>query len=356
MAEPAALQAGLTALQAAPADATGLLLRFLLPHAAASALLSFGATRVFPARYRRPGRWLFAAIFGFVFFLPVIGPLVVGLGALINLLFPRLFHQPAYDGTSVPAYQLSRETGIGGGSAPRGGDARARLRNPATPIGGRLQALMSMSGAPARVTGRLLREMLADPVEDMRLLAYGMMEKREQAVSRRLVHQQQLLAQASGTRERRSAARRVAELYWELVYQDLVQGDMAVYALDEARSHAQQALSGGADPAGDGPLQVLLARIALRQERLADAAQALRAAADGGIAQSAVLPYLAELHFLQGEYGRVRQVVREMAAASGAVEPARRYWSRRLAPGAIEGGAVPPAAGLGSPLAALEDA
>lgn len=339
----------LEALRAAPLSSTQLLLVFLVPQALASALLSFVATRVFPRRYRRPTGWLFAAIFGFVFFLPVIGPLVVGLGTLINLLFPRLFHQHAFDRLAVPTYHLSRETGVGGGSAPRGGDARARLRNPSTPLGGRLQALLSMSDAPARVTGTLLREMLSDPAEDMRLLAYGMMERREQQVSRQLVHQQELLAAASGAVERRFAEQRVAELYWELVYQDLVQGDMAGFALDQAHAHASRALVG---ERGNGPLHVLLARIALRRDRLDEALAHLQAARAAGVAAGAVLPYEAELGFRRRRFADVRAALAQMPRAGGALEPARRYWSRPLVAGAVEHGARPAA----GPALAPEDA
>jgi len=325
-----ALHAWLLAVLGTQPSSTRLLLLFLVPHALASVLLAVGATLVFPPRYRIPTGWLLAAIFGFVFFLPVIGPVVVGLGALLNLYFPSLFHQYVFGRTPKPTYQLPRDRGQAGEGGLRGGDARARLRDRATPVARRMQALLTVGDAPTRVTGALLRELLADPVEDMRLLAYGMMEKREQLVSGQLLRQRELLAQARSEAEVRVAARRVAELYWELIYQDLVQGDMAAYALEQARVHAERAL---AHDHSDGPLWLLLARIKIRQELLDEAEEALRNALAGGVADSAVLPYLAELHFLHRRFDKVRDVLRQMAPAGGVLDPLRRYWGRTL-PGA----------------------
>lgn len=323
MPDASALHGWLPALLGPEPTSTRLLLLFLVPHAAASLLLAVGATLVFPLRYRKPTGWLFAAIFGFVFFLPVIGPVIVGLGALLNLYFPSLFHQYVFGRTALPTYQLPREAGASGAGGLRGGDARARLRDRATPIAGRMQALLTVGDAPTRVTGALLRELLADPVDDMRLLAYGMMEKREQIVSGQLLRQRELLAEARSEAEIRLASRRVAELYWELIYQDLVQGDMASYALEQARTHATRAL---AHDDSDGPLWLLLARIAIRQVQLDAAAEALRGALACAATDRAVLPYLAELHFLHRRFDQVREVVRAMAPASGAVDPLRRYW------------------------------
>lgn len=319
------LHDGLQTLVGGNADSTRRLLLFLLPHAAASVLIAAGATLVFPRRYRKPAGWVFTAIFGFVFFLPVIGPLVVGLGALLNLYFPSLFQQYVFGRTPAPTYQLPRDSGQAGEGGLRGGDARARLRDHGTPTARRMQALLAVGDAPTRVTGNLLRELLTDPVEDMRLLAYGMMEKREQVVSNQLLRQRELLAGARNDAEVRIASRRVAELYWELNYQDLVQGDMATYALEQARLHAGRAL---ADDNSDGPLWLLIARIAIRQNQLDAAAQALRAAVRGGVADSSVLPYLAEMHFLCRNFDKVREVVREMAPSGGTLDPLRRYWEQ----------------------------
>ena len=56
-------------------------------------------------------------------------------------------------------------------------ESRADGRAPAGPRRGAEHA--------ARVTGTLLRDLLADPVDDVRLLAYGMLDGKEQEPSRR---------------------------------------------------------------------------------------------------------------------------------------------------------------------------
>jgi hypothetical protein len=91
-----------------------------------------------------------------------------------------------------------------------------------------MKALLALQNVPTRQSSGILREALADSADDLRLLAYGMLDAREQQLTHRIEQalQRHRNGRAGTDEARYLAARELAELYWELVYQELVQGDM----------------------------------------------------------------------------------------------------------------------------------
>jgi hypothetical protein len=215
------------------------------------------------------------------------------------------------------------------GQGPRGTAVRALLRDRAATTEARSRALLALDRAPVQAAAPLLREALADPGEELRILACLMLERREKLL-------RATLARAAGELEaahahgdlaaQRAALRIAAEQHWERVYQGLVQDDWAGQTLQSAREAARAAL---AIDGQDAPLWLLLARIELRGGDLEAAEAALRAAHDAGLARAGALPYWAELRFRQSRHGDVASLLRELgpAPAAGPLAAVQRYWS-----------------------------
>jgi len=113
------------------------------------------------------------------------------------------------------------------------------------------------------------------------------------------------------------------------VYQDLVTGDMALYALDQARSHALLAVEARGAGAATAGAFLLLARIGLRRNELTDVESALEEAQAHGLPHRAVIPYLAELRFLQRRYGEIPALMFEIGRqpTSGAMAAVQQFWA-----------------------------
>lgn len=282
------------------------LLGFFFLQGMASALLAFAALWLFPENYRRPRRWLALSLFALNFFAPLLGLAAMFFGIFIGVILPKLLGRLNFIQVAPVSYTAERDRE---GSGLRGGGARALLRNTASPFENRMTALMSIQDSPTRMTGSLLRELLADPIDDLRLMAYGMLDKREKALSLQMAHELDILRTTQDTDTRRIASRRLAELNWELVYQDLVQGDMAEYTLDQALKYAEQAAGHATD---DGPTWMILGRIFLRRGRLHEAEQAFDEAHACGVSREVLVPWLAELRFLQKRYDEVRELMHEV--------------------------------------------
>ncbi|MFX5801604.1 hypothetical protein ABTE09_21070, partial [Acinetobacter baumannii] len=74
--------------------------------------------------------------------------------------------------------------------------------------------------------------------------AYGMLDAAEQRLTRQILQAEDCLrALVDGDPASRAAApERLAQLHWELVYQNLAQGDVRIHTLEQADRHAEAAL------------------------------------------------------------------------------------------------------------------
>jgi hypothetical protein len=306
---------------------TGLaaLLGYLPLHGVASAAAAFAAGRLLPRPYRHPRRWVWASMFGFNFFVPVIGLAATLVGVFAGNLFPQLLQPRVFVNVPRPDYTATDEAAL---NRPRGAAARAQLLNPGAPEGARVEALLAVGSTGATATGGLLRELLADPNDDLRLLAYGMLDRREKEISGGLARERRLLATAEEIDDRdavRVICGRIAQLYWELVYQDLAQGDTARFALEQTLIFSERALR---DDASDGARWLLIGRAQMRRGDLRAASLAFRQSLAYGMPRRAVLPYIAELRFAQRRYTEVRSAMLELGNQPGseALAAVQQYW------------------------------
>ncbi|MFM2052376.1 MAG: hypothetical protein RL456_413 [Pseudomonadota bacterium] len=304
-------------------------LSFLGTHALASAVLSVTLWPLLPARLRQPRLAVLALLFSLAFFMPFLGLVALMLAVAVMRLLPAREVDSHFRLAAPPEFLLSvREPA----RAFRGLSVRQLLVdvNAAAPL--RTRALNAIAAKPVRIAGDLLRRLLGDPVEDLRLVAYGLLDRHEKALRTRIAEQTARLEALEGTpgssrASRIDVLRHLAELNFELVYQSLVQGDVRDHTLARAIGHAEEAI--GLDP-WDGGLRQLLARMHLERGEADRARADLRRAAEDGLPATRVRPYLAEMAFRDADWAGVREEL-------GAIDPATvtprmaavvRYWRR----------------------------
>ena len=319
------LEAAALLLLLRQSQSASVLLAFLALHGAASVLTALAIRLLLPRRYTQPRAWVLAFLFAYNFFMPVLGMGITLLAFMLGIWLPRLSRRHDYASVAPPRFTTHRNQE---GTGFRGGQVRAQLGNPHAPLYQRLKALVALQDTPAHATGALLRKLLSDPADDLRLLAYGILDGKEKQIMQRIQENQRLLdAGQADEGERHAGHKRIAELYFELIYQDLVQGDMRRFAGEQVRQHIRDAQR---HDAGDAGLWFMLARLELQAADVDAAAHALEQAQRGGFARERLLPYVAELRFLQRRYGDVRQLFGELQATSTlpAVRAMRGYWGK----------------------------
>jgi hypothetical protein len=192
-------------------------------------------------------------------------------------------------GAGVPADSAALPTHLGPGAlAARlrfARDARARVRA--------VLATRRLEGVRATP---LLRQALRDGHEDVRLLAYALLEDRERqgdALIRRL-----LAALAAAPEALRAGVHeQLANAYWELCYQQLVAGELESFALSRALEHLDAA--GTAAGVRASARWLLRARVLLRQGNAVAARAALEESRRRGMPARTIDPYMVETFFVE---------------------------------------------------------
>jgi len=187
----------------------------------------------------------------------------------------------------------------------------------------RVRAVMTLRHMDARRAVPLLRLAFAHENEDVRLLAFGILEQREKRLRARIEQNQRGLANAWPRPARWH--RRLARDHWELVYGGFVSGDLEPAVLAHAREHAEAALA--REP--DAKMAVLLARIELRRRQPQAAEAQLERALRAGLPRASATPLLAEAAFQRRRFGEIATILRGVQRVElrrPELEPVADYW------------------------------
>lgn len=276
-----------------------------------------------PLRYREPRAWSLLLLGLACTFVPLLGGLVVLVSCIWAACYPASHADDEMGDVPAPefvTYLMSRVS--------HGGGARlqARLVNTKVAAADRLSALVAIQSMPTRTTGTLLRDLLADPVEDVRLIAYGTLDHAENEIMQKIYQTGQALEAANDDGERHALNRRLAELHFELVYQNLVQGAVYRHTLEQADRHARAALD---TDDGDAALWLIRGRLALASGKPEDAEASMARAQALGFPRERLVPWLAEVAYLRGDYRQVSALLASLgnAAVFPTLKPAVSYWS-----------------------------
>jgi hypothetical protein len=317
-----ALEAAALGALLGPGETPLRLALFLAAHACASVVGALVMARFVPLLYpgsQRSAFPYFAALGFFVPVLGVVGPLLLHASARTAPTGPRskplqLLEPPHYSGATAEAAPAFNRAGI-----------RPVLRSRSAPVELKLKALLALQSVSSRAANTLIREMLREPVDDMRLLAYGMLDARERILDARIHGLKLRLESAGGPAERNPLLKELAECYWELVYRGIVQGDLLRHCLAEAARYLGAFLESERSDPGAWALQGRLLSLE-RRDREAD--EAFATAIGVGLPESRVLPYRAEVAFRARDFERVRLLMRQLGRQpANALAAVARYWS-----------------------------
>jgi hypothetical protein len=244
--------------------------------------------------------WL--CLFNFAFVAPV-------LGAIGMLLMTRVTLRRAEEKLllAVPVSVPLPEYDVQGKDVTRNGQGSIRSRlGQNVPANVRMQSLLTLQAVPTRVSNPILEELLGDSTDDVRLVAFGMLDAEEKKLSVHIHRERELLARELTPEQRYTCLRHLAELHWELIYASLAQGELRNHILGQARDYLEKALAVGAQL--NSGIWFLKGRILLAHGEVDDAERALQQAVTMGQPKISVLPYLAEIAFRRREFALVKNI------------------------------------------------
>ncbi len=295
---------------------------YLLAHLCASLLFSLFILRLLPRRYRKPIVPTYLVLVTIQYSIPIIGSIGTVLGILLALYLPRHKHQAPWRQVSIPDLPY-QPINISSDALYSHGGLTQVLREAADPSK-RLKAVMASKHINPRDQVRILREALKDPVDDVRLLAYAMLDEKEKQITERMNQHQKELVKAEGAHRARLIMV-LAQDYWEMAYLGLAQGGVRQHFLNKAIELLQPLLEYPADAMACR----LLGRIYLEMEQWDVANGYFLRALALGVEQKHILPYLAETSFRMRRYEKVEEYVQryvDTGTADPGFIPVIQYW------------------------------
>jgi len=193
-----------------------------------------------------------------------------------------------------------------------------------------------IEASPKRV-----RVALGDTHEDVRLLAYAILERREKELRGRIetlqgelekivaeseTHELSDMLEGADEKQRAAVLKALTEQHWELVHGGFVAGDIEKQTLTAAVRYGHESLL----RSPDGSLALLLARIQLRARKPGSALRYLRAASSLGVANAALAPFYAEIAFLFRRFDAIGPLLAEAGNAPLArpkLDAVARFWT-----------------------------
>jgi hypothetical protein len=191
-------------------------------------------------------------------------------------------------------------------SVPLDRDSIAGILSRTSDPGCRLKAILLTLKLKDKDAVPLLRMGLKDRVDDIRLLAYSLLSRKEKTLYNRINSITARLKETESHTDARLLYQDLVLSYWDLVYCGLSEGEAARFLIIKAHDTALEGLLRYPDNAG---LYFQLGRILLFQKNGNDALFAFQKAHYYGIAEQKLLPYFAEAACYERRFADVKHCV-----------------------------------------------
>lgn len=297
---------------------------FLIWQALAAFTMAWFVLTVLARRQQRLGGMAFAHVFVMCLFLPVGGPVLFLSLMLMSVAFPSVRRPAEFTLIENPTFVTYLISRVRHGMGAR---LRSRLENPLVSADDRLSAMAAFRTLPPHITGSVLQNLLTDKSEDLRLLAYGIFDTAEKVIMQEVVRAREKITQAATAAELAGINSRLAELHWELIYQNFVRGEMRGHALKHVEQYAREALELNSR---DANMWYLLGRCAMLNEKPEKAEIFFLRAQRNQFPSGRLLPWQAEAAFLRGEYTKIPEMLAPVShngTVSSTLQPVVRYWT-----------------------------
>jgi polysaccharide biosynthesis protein PelE len=301
-------------------DVTYWLMLHTLVSVAASLLLAWFV----PRRFKVRRRIALLLIFGFVFFIPVLGLI----GMLSILVYFRYFQhdreRTEFYTVTLPPFMNEAEGNVAGMGE---GGAWSRLRARGLPRSVRLQALLAASSSKGHNSSRLLQMATSDNDDEIRLLAFNLYDQREKVIGASISDALHKLKSETDREELSHLYRTLGFAYWELVFNE-INTDLSGFFLNHSLSYVQKAIELGGD---DPSLMILAGRIHLRMGEIDLAQSYIYKGLENGAHRDRVIPYLAEIAYRRRDFKALKRyfVNDPLLRFKPGIGPVANFWTGR---------------------------
>ncbi len=278
-----------------------------------------------PRKYQRFPGYVVTFFVALSLFIPMFGAI-----AVLSLVLMTTYCVVGTNKLDIQELQENRFSGVGQAETKQfnSGELQSRFSAKSVQTEARLDALGKLQGFETHQINTTVRGALQDQADDIRLVAFGILDKKEKGINARINQELDLYQQAGEESEKLIHLRELAYAYWELVYKEIVEGDILDFALERSMYYNSAVLTKTPYDAG---MWALKGQIALRFQKSEQAREAFSNARDFGIPETRVIPYLAELAFHGKEFQELTSLLSTRASLEDVsiLNPLIQYWRIR---------------------------
>lgn len=172
----------------------------------------------------------------------------------------------------------------------------------------------------------LLHEALKDPIDDIRLLAYALLDRKENHLSKRILKNKQALEKHNHSNNKILILRIVND-YWELVRLGLIQGEAQNHVLNMAKKYAELGLQSYPHDLG---FNFLYAQILLKLKHYQHAYEQFKTSEELGMDRNNLLIYYAEIAFHNHQPQEVKRLLQtiEFPSTYPKLSAITQFWQK----------------------------
>jgi polysaccharide biosynthesis protein PelE len=300
-----------------------MLVQAFINHLIVSAIFACAAQIYLRPFFKNIDWRFYLLIFLLVCFVPV-GGILISLFMIFNIYRLRTkFHKDVeiLDNTINLSHLKPVKSQYGAGGA-----IRRLLLNKYNPVE-RTNALFALGQEKFNDINKFMYRLLVDDTDEIRLLAFNTLEQQETLITDNIKKILQILKNHNFNTHAEGYAKyekKLAMLYWELVYNNLVSQELEASILQKALSYTLSALKILSE---DAILWTLLGKIYTRMQKYSQAESAFAKALSFNVSPSQVLPYLAEIKYKKGDYAATKQYLNLSTLLDvPLIAPVKRFW------------------------------
>lgn len=274
-------------------------------HFVASLLISTAVWFLFPLRYKKPAFLSPLLIFLLAFSVPVIGYLFI---LLLSIILRRQKDIEPIKAKIMETFNIADEKI----NVPRRrfgeGAVIEFVKDKTLPTHIRLKILPLLTEIDLPKGTALIKTGLKDPEQDIRLLSFSLISRRERELNKEIYIRLKKLESEDNEKNKGFLHKELSYLYWEYLYTGIADEDHKKILMEEVEFHALEALK---ILENVPELYFNLGRLYLLKKDLNMAYEYLKRAYDLRIQEVKIAPYLAEIYYLNGDYEKVRGILRK---------------------------------------------
>ncbi len=298
-------------------SATQLIILTLL-YTVFTGLCSLLILKLWPKTYTQASKQSFSFIFCLNFCLPVCSFIALGSFCLYALKSPYQNNTETVTAFQIPVLPTQAEeikTGLGAIQALLAYENSSEKKH---------AIITAIRNMPDKEAIPILRILLLDEEDDIRLLAYAILDKKESSINEKIHTLKQQLKQIKNKAQQAHIYKRLCECHWELAYLGIAENDLQEFVIKKAAEYGNkaQALHDDID------IRLLLGKIYLSLKKPANAKNHLNTAKNYGALPEQVLPYLADAAFQRQDYAAIPVYLQQLPAnmAYSELEQVKDYW------------------------------